>query len=244
MSDEQALATVANLGDLLPASTNLGLDVIESFASVNSYLPRMQLFTKGTYIDQGKIAPGHYGVISGKEVADHGTEIDVLVLAVRAKALDMSDRDNIISRYVPGEAEFERIRADAEGKNTSCQCGLSFLIYEAASNTLFEFFCGSKSAQTESKTILNFMAVTKEQAAQQAELGRIVEPRPMSPMTLKVRYIQKKFSWHVPVAVPCSTPIDVGLPQEQLVAQVKKFLDPKDEGGTEVAEDATGGRAV
>jgi len=228
----------------LPASSNVSLDVLEQFATGSSFLPRMQLFTKGKYIDTGKIQPGHYGIVDGEEVIDLGISIDVLLLGVRTKTLDMSDRDNIISRYTVGEPEFERIRQMSEVKNSSCQCGLSFLVYDSGSNTLCEFFCGSRSAQNESKKMLPFLAITPEQAVAAAEKGRIVEPKVATPLTLKVRYIQKQFSWHVPVAIACSAPIEVRLPTQQVLAAIEKFLNPVDEGGTVVEEDATGGRAT
>lgn len=241
MKDEQALVPVV---EQLPASSNVSLDVLDEFATGSSFLPRMQLFTKGKYIDTGKIQPGHYGVIDGEEVIDLGITIDVYILGVRTKALDMSDRDNIISRYTAGEDEFERIRQQSEVKNSSCQCGLAFLVYESATNQMYEFFCGSKSARAESKKMIPFLAITPEQAAAAAEKGRIVEPKSATPMTLKVRYIQKQFSWHVPVAIACSSPIEIAIPTDKVLAEIEKFLNPSDEGGTTVEAPEAGGRAV
>lgn len=244
MAKKKTENALVALSEQLPVSATVPMGVLAEFTTSTSYLPRLQLFTKGKYIDQGKITPGHYGTVENDSVVDLGTELEVLVLAVRPKSLDMVDKDNIKSRYEPGEEEFERIRAQSGVKDSHCQCGLSFLMYESSTNLLYEFFCGSKSAQSESKKILTFMAISPEQAAAAAEAGNIIEPQPMSPMTLSVKYIQKAFNWHAPVAGPCSTPVDVLIPAEKLVAAVEKFVNPQPEGGTVVEAPAAGGRAV
>ena len=65
------------------------------------FLQRMQLVTKGKYVDTQKIQPGRYGVPQpgGEEIVDLGESVDIFPLAVRPKALDMRDRDAIIAVY-------------------------------------------------------------------------------------------------------------------------------------------------
>ena len=49
------------------------------------------LYTKGEAVDRGLVRPGHYGVSEGEKVLDLGDSIDILPLARRPKASDMTN---------------------------------------------------------------------------------------------------------------------------------------------------------
>ena len=99
-------------------STQLGTD--QDFAAIaksSNFLPRLQLYTKGKAVNRKLVGPGNYGIpISEDEVTDLGDVIDVLPLAKRPKAIDMSDTENIISVYDVHYPEFDRISKQAEQK--------------------------------------------------------------------------------------------------------------------------------
>ena len=116
--------------DQLP-STQVGTDdQFNDLAKSADYIGRLQLFTKGKAVNKGQVRPGHYGIPEGEEVIDLGDTIDIVPLAKRPKALDMSDMDAIITKYDPEDAEFKRIKAESLEKDSHCMFGISFLVYE------------------------------------------------------------------------------------------------------------------
>lgn len=206
-------------------STEIAADY-DSLSKGADFLGRLQLFTKGKAIDKGLIAPGHYGIpISDDEIIDLGKEIDVLPLARRPKAMDFSDKEAIITSYDQNSPEFQRIAAQANGKDSGCMYGPSFLVFERSTGRFLEFFCGSKSARLESKNITPFWE-TKE------------------PMTLKARYVEKtKYPYHAPVVTKCSTPFTNLPPIEKVTEEVNTFLKPQADEVEVVAETKSNRRA-
>ena len=70
--------------------------------------------------------PGHYGIPeSDEEVIDLGDQIDIVPLARRPKAIDMTDSEAIIVNYDPDTAEFKRIAAMSLEKESHCMYGPS-----------------------------------------------------------------------------------------------------------------------
>ena len=90
-------------------STQVGTN--EQFADLTKggdFIGRLQLYTKGDAVNKGLIPPGHYGIpVSKDEVEDLGVTVDVMPLARRPKALDMSDPDAIINSYDREDPEFK-----------------------------------------------------------------------------------------------------------------------------------------
>src|SRR6188472_3005005 len=110
----------------------MGSDAIyDDIAKSTTCLPRLVLFTKGKPIDRKLIGPGHYGIPeSADEITDLGPSIDLLVLARRPKAVDMSDSDEIITSFDPDSAKFTRMAAKSLEKEPNCMYGPSFLVIE------------------------------------------------------------------------------------------------------------------
>jgi len=116
--------TPVNL-DQLP-STQLGSD--EQFAELSrrpGFLERLQLFTKGDAINQGLVPPGTYGIPESKDrIIKLGAQIDVLPLARRTKALDMSEQTPI-ANYDATSDQFKDIAArsqESDRKVTRSAC--------------------------------------------------------------------------------------------------------------------------
>lgn len=218
-------------------STQVGGDAMyDDLAKGAEFLARLQLFTKGKPIDKGLIAPGHYGVPeSAEEITDLGTSIDLLVLARRPKAIDMTDKEAIIVSYNNESPEFKRIAAKSMEKESNCMYGPDFLVFERSTGRFYDFFCGSKSTRAEAKKIYPFMPLT----AADIEARGLTDQEPHGPlaMTLKVKLVEKgSWSWHVPVVQKCSVPFD-NLPADKVIAEITKFITPKEDGIERVAEE-------
>ncbi len=188
-------------------------------------LPRLMLYTKGKPIDRKLIGPGRYGIPeSADEITDLGESIDVLVLARRPKAVDMSDSDAIITTFDPDSAEFKRIAAKSLEKESNCMYGPSFLVVERNNwQRPLEFFCGTKGSRAEAKKIYMFLALS----SLQIEARGLKDEKPHGPlaMTLTARLVEKgKYSWHVPVANECTTPFNKLLADENILDEVTKFI--------------------
>lgn len=222
-------------------STQVGTDdVYDDLAKGTEFLARLQLYTKGKAIDKSLIRPGHYGIPeSGDDITDLGDSIDLLVLARRPKAIDMSDKEAIIVSHDNESAEFKRIAAKSMEKESNCMYGPSFLVFERSTARFLEFFCGSKSTRSEAKKIYPFLPLTD---ADIKARGLEAEPHGPLAMTLKSKLVEKgSYSWHVPVVAKCSLPFD-NLPGEKAIAEIVKFVTPQADGVEKVQEPAETGK--
>lgn len=223
--------------DQLPA-TQIGTDQdFDRIAKSSDFLPRLQLYTKGKAVNRKLVSPGNYGVpVSEDEVNDLGEEIDILPLARRPKAIDMSDTENIISVYDVNDSEFKRIQDQAAEKDSHCMFGPSFLVYERSTGQFLEFFCGTKSARTEAKKIFSYLPLTAVMIDANPDLMGQTPHGPI-PVTLKSKLVERgSYSWHVPVAVKCSSPFTTLPSAEVIYKEITKFLAVKKEGAEVVKE--------
>jgi len=131
--------------DQLP-STQIGTD--DQFAELakgGDYIGRMQLYTKSKVNQKGLIPSGHYGIPeSDEEIIDLGPSVDLLPLARRPKAIDMTDMEALVISYDMESPEFKRIETKSAEADSHCQYGPSFLVYERSTRRFLEFFCGNK----------------------------------------------------------------------------------------------------
>lgn len=228
--------------DQLPSTELMKPDELKELTRSTDFLQRVQLVTKGKYVDTQKIQPGRYGVPQpgGEEILDLGESMDILPLAVRAKALDMRDRDAIIAVYDMTLPEFENIKTLSAEANSQCMWGPSFLVVERETGNLYEFFMGNKSARQESGKLIPFLPVSKEKAEKTG-----TEPHGPIPCTLKCRYIKRPaYGWHVPVVSRCSEPFTNLPPMKEIRKEVEKFAAAKDNGIERVVdEEGASGRA-
>ena len=211
----------------LPAVTEKQLATLDEVAKGSDFLARVQLITKGKYVDTSKIAPGHWGIPlpGGEEIEDLGESIDVVPWAVRPKALDMADKDAIVAVYDTSDPEFQRIKNAP--KNTGCMWGPSFLVLERSTGKLYELFFGNKSGRNEAGKLKPFLPT-------EANNGLPL------PATLNNRYVKTpEWGWHVPVIVKCSEafdPANIKVTAEELLEEREKFLNPK-KGAEKVSEE-------
>ncbi len=243
MSDNTSLVPV-NLEQL--PSTQIGSDeVFADLAKSADYIGRLQLFTKGKAINKKLVGPGNYGIPeSDEEVIDLGDTIDIIPLARRPKAIDMTDSEAIIVNYDPETKEFKRIAAQSLEKESHCMYGPSFLVYERSTGRFLEFFCGNKSSRSEAKKLYAFLPLTQTdidaKAANGDDMSGLTPHGPL-PLTLKSRLVEKgTYSWHVPVVVKCATPFEKLPSMDRIVKEINAFLTVKDNGVERAPAQPTG----
>lgn len=208
---------------------NVSEQQIQELASANDYFKRLQLMgSNSAAAKEGIIGMGNYALVTDKEnMKDIGKEIDVLVCAMRFKALEIAE-DGVITIFDPNDSEFARIRERSSDKDSGCMCGLEFLLWLPSEEDFSTFFMASKSQRRIAPQL-------------RAKINE-AENKP-GPATLKVKLAKNtKYSWHVPTVHDCSTPFNLPT-TEDLVKSVDKFLNPPknevetvdDEEGTERA---------
>ena len=74
-------------------STQIGSDdQFAELAKARECLDRLQLYTKGKAVNRKRIEAGNYGIpLNDEAVNDLGSQIDIIPLARRPKAIDMTD---------------------------------------------------------------------------------------------------------------------------------------------------------
>lgn len=219
----------------LPCTELATDDQLQELTKGVDYLQRVQLVTKGKYVDTAKIKPGHYGVPQpgGEEIEDLGPEVDFLPLCVRPKALDMRDKEAIVAVYDMDDPAFKEIKKLSAQSDSNCMWGPSFLVLERSTGKLFEFFMSNKSARAESGNLVKFLPISKEKAERTG-----VEPQGPLPCTMKARYAKSgSWGWHVPVVTKCSEPF-TNVPNTGVICEeMEKFTSVKDNGIQNVTEE-------
>jgi hypothetical protein len=217
-------------------STQIGSDdQFTELARSSDFLGRLQLFTKGKAVNRKLVEPGNYGIpASDEEVNDLGDEIDIIPLARRPKAIDMTDSEAIIVSYDPDTEEFKRIAAQSMEKESHCMYGPSFLVFERSTASFLEFFCGNKSSRSEAKKIYPYLPLSQADIDAKAAKGDDVTglmPHGPLPLTLRSRLVEKgTYSWHVPVVGKCNEAF-TNLPKgDRIVKEIVTFLTVKDNG--------------
>ena len=229
--------------DQLP-TTQIGND--DTFDELSkgdqSFLARLQLYSKGAPISKGLIGPGHWGIPeSDDEITDLGISVDILPLARRPKAIDLSDTEAIVTNYDVESDTFKTIMERSLEPNSGCMYGPSFLVWERSSGRFLEFFCGTKSARSEAKKLYPALPLTDADIKARGLTG--VGPHGPVPLTMRIKFIEKKsFSWHVPVVSKCTTPFDDLPPSDVIIREIEKFVNPSTESVETVDENTTAKR--
>jgi hypothetical protein len=204
-------------------------DQFAELARASNCLERLQLYTKGKAVNRKLIEAGNYGIpVNDEAVNDLGSQIDIVPLARRPKAIDMSDSEAILVSYAPDSEEFKRIAAQSLEKEPQCLYGPSFLVFERSQGAFLEFFCGNKSSRSEAKNIYPYLPLTQADIDAQAARGKDVTglvPHGPLPLTLKSRLLKKgTYSWHLPVVAKCNEPF-TNLPgTDEIAKEIAAFL--------------------
>ena len=204
-------------------------DQFAELAKASNCLERLQLYTKGKAVNRKMIEAGNYGIpVNDEAVNDLGSQIDIIPLARRPKAIDISDSEAILVSYAPDSEEFKRIAAQSLEKEAQCLYGPSFLVFERSQGAFLEFFCVNKSSRSEAKNIYPYLPLTQADIDAKAAKGEDVTglvPHGPLPLTLKSRLLKKgTYSWHLPVVAKCNEPF-TNLPgTDEIAKEVAAFL--------------------
>lgn len=198
---------------------------LKEILTAGTWLPRLQLFISNSEaVKSEQIGMNHYGLVVGKDqIEDLGREVDVLLITIRPRALDTSDRDNIRASSDRNSELFQEIKdtADTVKGKSGCIYGPEFLIYVPSRKVFASLLMGSATSRNEAGRIgaLMFDEETKK--------------RKITPVTLKSKPIKNsEFTWQGIMATRCSTPFELPLVEDiNKVADV--FLHPKEITGLE-----------
>jgi hypothetical protein len=239
MSDDNKALVPVDYSQL-PAATKGADDGFDDLAKGADFLQRLQLFSKGAAINKGLIAPGNWGIPeSADSITGLGKSVDVMPFARRPKAIDLHDKDAIVTNYDMESDEFKRIAAASGQQDSGCMYGPSFLVLERSTGRFLEYFCGTKSTRSEAKKVYPFLRVTEADIAARPALEG-TEPHDVLPLTMNIKLIDGKWSYHVPVVVRCSTPFTRIPPIEKIIFEMTRFLNPTDSNIEKVDEEETG----
>lgn len=217
--------------DLVPAGVGggaLSTFSAEDMALVSTsgdFLPRLQLYGgNSNAVKEGKIGVGCYGLVRGADTIENlGTEVDIIVVDGKAKALRVGADKTIITKFDPQDVEFKKIMAESNVKDSGCMYGPEFLIYVPSIEQFATFFMSSKTSRREAKNVY-------------ARMGKAG--------TLKANLIKTaKYMWHGPVCTPCSTPFDNLPSADEFGDAVTKFKAEKGSNVETVAAPDANARA-
>ena len=223
-------------------STRLGS--AEDYAELTKggdFLSTIKLCTSDKYVKKNLIPNGHFGIPRSKEeIDDLGDVIDVLPLASRAKAVDMSDLSAVVANYDASSEAFKDIAARSKVKDSGCVAGVSFLVIERSTGQFFEYFFGSSSSHREAKLVLGCCPLSQVDIDAMAAAGADVdglEPHTAYAVTIRSKYIDKtKYQWYGPVATRCSQPFAKLPSATAILREIDKFVNVKSGGAVKVTD--------
>ena len=195
----------------------------DEMAQSTGFLGRVQLFGSNSKAAKKRlIQGGNWGIpVNDTTVIDLGEKIDIIPLARRAKAVDMSDLQNIVVNYDHSSDTFADIKARSSTQDSGCQYGVSFLVIERQSGRLLELFFGSKSSRPVAKNLYAHLPIDEATAK-----AKGIEAKGPTPCALKSTLIEKpKFSWHAPEYDKSITPFKDLPPVDLIEKEVVKFLN-------------------
>ncbi len=262
MSENNALQTL-DFGGALPATRKTNL---AKYASTNRFLRRIQVCGSDSYVKEGKIQPGNVGVPqSAEEIQDLGKSVDLLLLAVRDKCLDLNG-EKPVAVFDESHEEYQRIFWEAYDRDKYEEDGGEFdendmPISDGVKLTPIKGPNGQMTGCMHGPSFLVFERSTatfyelylanasgREEAKRMEVFLPVSEadaevlgcdPRGPSPCTLQGKYIKgAKFQWWAPQVLKCSEPFTNLPPMQQIVNQITEFISATIEGGEDEGEDA------
>jgi hypothetical protein len=197
MGEEQVNA----LAELEKAVNNsLSIRDDKAFAALtksSEYFPRLQLCTSSSNLcKEGKVGINEYAyIVSDDDFTVLGKELEIIPIAWRPKALDMSGAKPV-SVYDEKSEAFNAIATKSDTKDSKCTFGPEFLVWIPKNKKFACLHMGSKTNRPESKNI---------------------RPHMMKGVTLKSYTIKtEKYTWQGINAFPCTTPLEGPDPKEAL----------------------------
>ena len=190
-------------------------------AAGSAYLPYVNLMTgQSEECKQAKFPVNHFALHGSGDPDDLGTEIDLLPISWRPKAMDISGKVMIVS-YDQDSAEFKGIVTRSAVANSKCMYGIEFLVWVPKRSKFATFYFSSKSSR-------------KEAPGMRARLGKAC--------TLKPKMCQSpEHTWFVATVFDCNVPFDLPV-MDDVRAEVEKFNNPPKNLIEKAPEAASDGR--
>jgi len=218
----------------LPATRTGGKGLFKRVAKASDFLPRLQLFSKGKWIDKRKVLPGQYGVVVGEDegVTVYGDKIDMFVFAARAKALDRTNPKSSVVNFEDDSDIFKSIEQRSYKKLDNnainpCMFGISFLVW-VRDFGLHEYYCRSKSARGECGKLEPFMPISPQDVNDAVADGEELEEQEAQAVKIGSRIKETdELSWFIMTIHECTQPITDVDDQETINAAIIKFLAQK-----------------
>lgn len=193
---------------LIPASVTgsdeTALAVAQSSAK---FLPRIQLCQAQTkLVLQRKVARGgHFALVDRDNVVDLGNEVEVVVCAGRAKAMQFDD-ETVINNFDKDSDTFKSIQERSGDRDSGCMYGPEYLLYLPNQERFVTFFMASTTLRREASQVHSHMG-------QQALLAS----HPIE---------TKKYTWFGSKCEDLSTPVE--LPDMKIIQEeIDKFKNEK-----------------
>ncbi len=186
---------------------------VSAMFSGGDFLPYFRLYGSNTdACKEDRIGIAHFGMEIDKEITDAGKEVEVVVLAIRPKAVQTGD--SMIIEYHPDikdgkitNTTFKHIMSQSKVKDSGAMYGPELLLWIPSLSSYVTWHLNNPTARREAKN---------------ADIESLVGKA----ATLSAKLIDNgKFKWHGPVIVPLSVALEIPSITE-ITEQVEKFLDP------------------
>ena len=189
--------------------------IFKQLASSGSYLPRFQFYSSSSEIvKSGEFPQNHYGLVKGKDdVTDLGKDVEVVPVAVRAKALDLRTGD-VLSYFDFKSEQFQTVLALSDVKDSKCMAGTEFLFWIPSESEFCTFFAYNKSSKQEA-----------------GKLRAMIN----KPVTMKSVFVKRPENSFQAIKAIESSLVPENLPEQELLDKtVAKFKNPTDSAASAV----------
>lgn len=194
----------------------------------SSFLPRLQLQgAQSDAIKSEQLKTKGWSLVGNSDEIDWlGKQVEIWVFTFRFKAMDVSDKNNIIAVFDRDSDEWRRIQSHADsGGGKDYFYGPEFLCYVPMRKKFATLLMGSATARREA-----------------SKFGPIVKGSKKATISYKL-ISNNKHTWDGPTVVECQAPLE-GPTQEELLRQVEDFNNPKTQKGAEAAPEESERDAV
>lgn len=209
MTQENAMSVVENETGLsvLPDLSGAEFATKEAFDQLvrSNFMPRIQLCGGSSdIVKEGKVQIGRFALVRSKEdFLELGLECSLLPISWRFAAMRFADKTEVF--YDPNSQDFKNVQAETQVKDSRCAYGPQFLVWFPPTKEFATYFFGSTSARPE---------------------GRKMHQQLNKPTTMKSKLVSTpQNKWHVPVVLPCSTPLELP-PLELATTTAYQFNHP------------------
>ena len=178
------------------------------------FLPYLMLkVASSSECKDGSFPVNHYAIKSAGVLVDLGASVDVIVLAVRPKAVDFTS--GVKAFYNFASPAFKAVAQRSQVKDSKCQYGPEFLLWLSEEEQFVTFMMGSISARNVSPELNALRGKGASLGAQGVKT--------------------EKYSWFVPTITPCNTPLTpIGENYNQVLSDFLNPVEPVLEPAPEV----------